>query len=361
MLLVSLYKKVLTGFLFFISLFIISISCDSTEPPPPDEKTTLEYNWEVDTLFNPHGYGVVPWSMWGSSPTDVWTVGFNLAGQGEMFHYDGALWKRVTPDLGFNYGLAAIFGFSESDIYAVGSKLIVDTMLHSENLVLKYNGINWQRENMPLGSGLLYIHGLNTNNIWVCGYYGTLYHKTSNVWQKMPFDSKLNLGPIWTASTGEVFMMSEYFDYPITVDTAMFYFSKYNSSTWQILDSNKLIIIDGIRTGYKFGEKGMIGISENQIYSVGIGGLFEFNGVNNSLIYWDDYYYRDIKNNMNGNIFVVGDHGTINYSINNQWKTIRDYNRYVVDFYSVMPFQNEIFIGAFSGGNGYIVHGTLKK
>jgi hypothetical protein len=33
MLLVSSYKKVLTGFLFFISLFIISISCDSTEPP----------------------------------------------------------------------------------------------------------------------------------------------------------------------------------------------------------------------------------------------------------------------------------------------------------------------------------------
>ena len=166
---------------FLCALLLFTTTCSTTEPPPPpDDNTTLEYDWEVDTLFNPHGYGVVPWAMWGSSPTDVWTVGFNLAGQGEMFHYDGVKWKRVTPDLGFNYGLAAIFGFSENDIYAVGSKLIVDTMLHSENLVLKYNGINWQRENMPLGSGLLYIHGLNTNNIWVCGYYGTLYHKTNN-------------------------------------------------------------------------------------------------------------------------------------------------------------------------------------
>jgi hypothetical protein len=33
MLLKNCYKKVLTGFLFFISLFIISISCDATEPP----------------------------------------------------------------------------------------------------------------------------------------------------------------------------------------------------------------------------------------------------------------------------------------------------------------------------------------
>jgi len=38
-------KKVLTGFLFFISLFIISISCDTTEPqPPPDDKIT---KWEI--------------------------------------------------------------------------------------------------------------------------------------------------------------------------------------------------------------------------------------------------------------------------------------------------------------------------
>lgn len=45
MLLKNCYKKVLTGFLLFISLFIISISCDTTEPPPPpDDKIT---KWEV--------------------------------------------------------------------------------------------------------------------------------------------------------------------------------------------------------------------------------------------------------------------------------------------------------------------------
>jgi len=143
-------------FLFLnLNLYLNLTSCGTTDPPlPPDKKTTLEYDWKIDTLFNPHGYGVVPWSMWGSSPTDVWTVGFNLAGQGEMFHYNGTKWNRVTPDLGFNYELAAIFGFSENEIYSVGSKLIIDTMLHTENLILKYNGISWQRENMPAGSGL---------------------------------------------------------------------------------------------------------------------------------------------------------------------------------------------------------------
>ena len=49
MLLNNCYKKVLTGFLFFISLFIISISCDSTEPPPPDE-TKPTITLELDDI-----------------------------------------------------------------------------------------------------------------------------------------------------------------------------------------------------------------------------------------------------------------------------------------------------------------------
>ena len=358
----NIYLSRLISFILLIALNLLSFSCGTTDPPlPPDQKTTLEYNWEVDTLFNPHGYGVVPWSMWGSSPTDVWTVGFNLAGQGEMFHYDGILWKRVTPDLGFNYELLSIYGFGTEVVYAVGSEIIIDTTLHTKSLIIKYNGTSWQTENIIKGSGLTFLHGTDANNIWACGIEGALYKKTSSTWQKIPFDQKYDLGPIWITPSDNVYMMYDYDDYPITHDTTKFYFSKLENNIWHILDSCRLVSVNGIRTGYKFGEKGMVGISENQIYSAGIGGLFEFNGVNNSLIYWDDYYYRDIKNNMNGNIFIVGDHGTINYSINNQWKTIRDYNRYVVDFYSVMPFQNEIFIGAFSGGNGYIVHGTLKK
>src|SRR5690606_13520824 len=82
----------------FAALFF---SC-STEPPPPDDNNNqhLEYEWVVDTLNNPNGYGVVPWSMWGSSDSSVWIAGFNLAGQGELFHWDGKQWNRVTPDLG---------------------------------------------------------------------------------------------------------------------------------------------------------------------------------------------------------------------------------------------------------------------
>ena len=160
----KLLLKLLT--LVFVTLWILS--CDSTEPIIPVTPSSLEYNWEVDTLFNPHGYGVVPWSMWGSSPTDVWAVGFNLAGQGEMFHYDGNFWKRVTPDLGFNYELLSIYGIGTEVVYAVGSEIVIDTTLHTKSLIIKYNGTSWQTENIIKGSGLTFLHGTDANNSWAC-------------------------------------------------------------------------------------------------------------------------------------------------------------------------------------------------
>ena len=57
----------------------------------------------------------------------------------------------------------------------------------------------------------------------------------------------------------------------------------------------------------------------------------------------------------------MGEHGTIRYFDGSIWKRIGDYSSYIVDFYSVMPFEDEIFIGAYQLGVGYVVHGTLKK
>ena len=359
----SKYVQIRTFLIYLLIFFslLTHYGCNTTEPSIPiDQITSLEYDWEIDTLFNPNGYGIVPKSIWGSSTSDIWVAGYNLAGQGEMFHFDGLTWKRTTPDLGFNYELSAVWGFNENEVFVVGSKLIIDSALHTESLILRYNGINWDKETIPLGKGLLYIHGQNSNDIWACGFSGALYHKTGDTWQKMYFDTKLKLGPIWAAPSGEVFMMNEYYDYPVTEDTAMFYFSKYSSSNWNILDSCRLVNIDGIPTGYKFGEYGVFGISENEIYSAG-SGLFKFDGSNWQVETWDDYDYNDIKCNEDLIFFVVGGHGTIRYLLNNQWQKIRDFSKYTVDLYSIMPFKNEIFIGAYSGGNGYIIHGKLKN
>ncbi len=351
-----------------ITLFYMGCS---TEPPPPDDNNNqyLEYEWTIDTLKNPNGYGIVPWSIWGSLPQGVWIAGFNLAGQGEIFKWDGNVWNRITPDLGFNYEVLSVFGFSENDVYAAGSKIIIDTVLHTEALILRYNGFDWQKEDLPFGSGLKFIHGRNPSDLWACGYYGSLYHKINNQWIKVSFDERKylgdlsvapELGPIYVAPNGEVFLMNKYYNYKVYGDTAMFYFSKYSNGIWTDLDSCRLVNIDGIPRGYKFGNEALWGVNENEIYSTG-NAVYKYNGMNWTPVYWEDYSYSDIKGTQMNKIFCVGEHGTISYFHINRWLRVPDFSNKIVDFYSVMPFEGEIFIGAYQLGVGYAIHGKVKK
>jgi hypothetical protein len=353
----------------FIALAIIIFSCDTTEPPPPYDNPNLEFTWTVDTLKNPNGYGIVPWSMWGSSPQNVWIAGFNLANQGEIVHFDGNSWIRETPDLGFNYEVLSVFGFSENDVYVAGYKIIVDSVLHTESLVLHFNGSSWQNENIPKGSGISYIHGANPNDAWACGYYGSLYHKIGSSWEKVEFEEREylgplseqpDLGPIYVAPNSDVFVMNEYYNYRVYGDTAMFYFSKYSNNEWVDLDSCRLVNIDGVPTGYKFGAKAMWGMHGSEIYSAG-NAVYNFNGNNWLPATWDDYPYRDIKGTVSNKIFVVGNHGTIRYYNGLDWIRVAKYSNTIVDFYSIMPFEDEIFIGAFQLGEGYVVRGKVIK
>jgi hypothetical protein len=141
----------------------------------------------------------------------------------------------------------------------------------------------------------------------------------------------------------------------------MHYFWECLNHNWQIIDSNSIYNDNYELVGYTFGNKAMWGLSDNNIYSVGNRGLFSFNGLNWILSTWDDYLYRDLKGTQENRMFVVGDHGTIRYSDGSSWIRIGDYSSYIVDFYSVMPFKDEIFIGAYQLGVGFVVHGTIKK
>lgn len=76
-----------------------------------------DYTWTVDTLKASVGDMMYPISLWGSSPTDVWALGFADASNIAKWHYDGFRWtidsSRISNNLHF------VFGFSHSDVWAV--------------------------------------------------------------------------------------------------------------------------------------------------------------------------------------------------------------------------------------------------
>jgi len=79
--------------------------------------------------------------IWGSSASDVYAVGSSV-----ILHYDGNSWKEVIL-CGVNDGAGSIDigdvgGTSSSDVFVVGGK----------DVVLHYDGTSWTKMTLPAGS-----------------------------------------------------------------------------------------------------------------------------------------------------------------------------------------------------------------
>jgi hypothetical protein len=77
--------------------------------------------------------------VWGSSPTDVFVVGWRGSSRGIIRHYDGNTWSvQVAPPTNW---LEGVWGSSATDVFAVG----LDS-LGSEGAILHYDGNTWSTQ-----------------------------------------------------------------------------------------------------------------------------------------------------------------------------------------------------------------------
>jgi hypothetical protein len=170
MLLVSSYKRVLTGFLFFISLFIISISCDSTEPPPPDE-TKPTFTLAIDDasctevclqlttkdLTLPAELTLKQYNPAGDSVTQT----FSLSTKDSLLYIDALLPNQI-----YNFQLSCIWNPTSGNQQQVSSiKQQVTTMDTTSH------NFTWQTFTFgEHSSSVLYdVAIINENNIWAVG------------------------------------------------------------------------------------------------------------------------------------------------------------------------------------------------
>ena len=121
---------------------------------------------------------------------------------------------------------------------------------------------------------------------------------------------------------------------------------------------SKLANISGIFDGYKFGYRAMWGMNENEIYSVGQA-IYKYDGSEWKVQIGGQPDYLDIKGTSSNNIYTVGFHGTLKKFDGSYWTPIGGFSKYIVDFYSIMPFEEEIFVTGLQQGIGYIVRGKL--
>jgi hypothetical protein len=146
-------------FLLVIITLLLFSSCDSpTEFIDNIVPGRRDYNWTVDTLDAPDNFY---YGMWGSSPTDVWTVSASNW-EKSIYHFNGDNW--VSSQVIGLFGLKGLCGFSADNIY-VGA---------DNGAIWRFNGNTWNLSVKLKKEGTDYfviqnIWGESPNDIYVVG------------------------------------------------------------------------------------------------------------------------------------------------------------------------------------------------
>lgn len=134
------------------------------------------------------------WWVNGSSATDVWFVGE----EGRIAHFDGESMRDVaSPVTATLWGTIA---FGPKDAWAVGGTPDAGTGAEND-IVLRYDGATWKKEELPgepLGVSLFKVWGTSSDDLFVVGEQGTIWHRTAAGWVNETGDPPLTPSRLFT-------------------------------------------------------------------------------------------------------------------------------------------------------------------
>jgi hypothetical protein len=140
--------------LIIFNLWLIHTGCSPTDSPIEYEDTepgSRNYTWTVDTISSPPNLFYL-FSLWGSSPTNLWAAGSADSYENALWHYDGNSWEKTTQRL--STSMPSIHGFDSTDIWACGSQ---------GEYVYHYDGMSWIQLGPFPNPGY---SSTSRNNIW---------------------------------------------------------------------------------------------------------------------------------------------------------------------------------------------------
>jgi len=237
--------------------------------------TNFNYSWQEFALGDP---GSVLYDVWGIDENNVYAVGAVMLNDTTygIIKWNGSVWlpeKKIG-------GLQAMYGFTTSDIWAVGSG------------VWHYNGFEWEEytyadpvimENIAYAS----VWGTNSNNLYLGDVGGDIIHWNGN-----------NAEIVFTnPDLVHVKDLDGYSsDFVIGVGTGMvppLLAVKYDGVSWNELPISYIWSLNALSIATK-----------KQIYFGG-DGVFEMKGNNFSRIQSFGYYIWDVKYNRQTGVTVA--------------------------------------------------------
>jgi hypothetical protein len=131
-----------------------------------DGQTWSDISTGLSTMPETSMYGV-----WVASESDAWAVGDNPddSGESKVFHYDGSSWSPQAIPAGNQ--LSGIWGSSPTDIFTVGY-----SNLTGNCVILHYDGSSWSPMKCDQGQILVGVWGTSSCNVFAVGSGGTILH-----------------------------------------------------------------------------------------------------------------------------------------------------------------------------------------
>lgn len=159
-------------------------------------------HWDGKT-FQEHSSGTTAtlWGVWSASETDAWIVGGTPEGGTSkpndiVLHWNGSSWSSITlPSDAVGRALYKVWGTSSDDLYVVGE---YGTIWHKK-------GANWSLEsNPPLATGTLFtVAGTSSTDVYAVGNFDVL-RSNGTSWEKLTPDLTGTVNGVATAALGEV-------------------------------------------------------------------------------------------------------------------------------------------------------------
>ncbi len=352
----------------FIGLGILGLHCGcKKDPASPSQKNLRELTWRVDTLAYPGSFQTLLSDIWGSSAKDVYVVGSNSNNRGLMWHFDGKSWTDVK--LGVTQGgtivgaidLEDIYGFGPNDIWAVGDHIRNNpnpppNFLDS-SLLIHFDGGRWREIPTPAGRTLTAVWGLSSNDLWIAGLQGTLFHYDGTMVkdEAFPFTATSDIDTFYVpisivgSSSGELYML--------LADNAFggrqFFFLQRENDRWGVKDNNFFFHSSGLWMS----PSGILYVSGQSVYKRQ-GGTW-----NKILDGFNTLYSIGIYGTDDNNIFAVGRSnvapypGAIYHYNGSDWFNFQNLNITDFVYFDVWTDGREVFVLGHRGNQSVVLHG----
>lgn len=156
--------------------------------------TILHYDGASWTDLHATGMDTFWWAN-GTGDGDVWFVGTS----GRITHWDGSAFTDFAS--GTTATLFGVFAAATDDVWVVGGTPDGGTS-QPNDVLLHYDGTSFTPSPLPqtLGRSFFKVWGTGSDNLYVVGEYGTIWHRTGTTWALEANDPPLATGNLTTVN-----------------------------------------------------------------------------------------------------------------------------------------------------------------